>query len=753
MRSKLTFSIAMFSAILALTATLHAGPALDALKTSGVTGGLVVHISCGDGKETASLRINDSILVQGLDTDEAGLDKARKNLKSMGLHGKVTVAAFDGKNLPYVDNLVNVIVVDDQTGNCRVPGEEIARVLAPGGIAVVQKTNNQQLITDNYQSLPGMQGWLKYTKPVPAEIDDWTHYLHDPSNNAVGKDRVVGPPRSMQWMASPVWARHHDKLASVSSVVTTQGRMFYIVDRGPAHTPNYTAKWFVEARDAFNGVFLWAQPIKTWVSHTKGFRSGPVQIARLLVAEKDKVYTALGINDPVSILDAATGKLLKTLKGTEKAEEIIVQSPTVLVLVGEQSAEHAFTPGNDFKKKILLAVDPSTGKQLWRWPASGSADILPRTLAASAKSAYFQESGNTVCLDMASGDESWKTTLIEQGPQPENKQPPKKTPENGKKGRKPQKKSKSKRVARSAGWLFNTLVVSGDVVLSCDGNTLWALSAANGKKMWNCPAETPCGKTPSVDILVIDDLVWTSPSFTEGRSLKTGEVAKTLDLKQTVTTAGHHHRCYRNKATGDFILFGWRGTDFFDTKGDGHSRNNWIRGVCQYGVMPANGFLYAPPHNCGCYPEAMLRGFWAVSGKENPVSISGRFTGTLRKGPVFAKKTEGKATGTSDWPTYRLEPSRGSCAAAALPAQLTQAWQADVGGSPTAPVIGNGFVLLACKDDHTVYAFDENSGKALWSFIADGVVDSPPTIYAGRILFGTSAGSVYCITLDNGELA
>ena len=29
--------------------------------------------------------------------------------------------------------------------------------------------------------------------------------------------------------------------------------------------------------------------------------------------------------------------------------------------------------------------------------------------------------------------------------------------------------------------------------------------------------------------------------------------------------------------------------------------NSWIRGTCQYGIMPANGFLYAPPDACACF--------------------------------------------------------------------------------------------------------------------------------------------------------
>lgn len=41
--------------------------ARDILDATGVKGGLIVHLGCGDGKLTAALRVNDRYLVHGLD--------------------------------------------------------------------------------------------------------------------------------------------------------------------------------------------------------------------------------------------------------------------------------------------------------------------------------------------------------------------------------------------------------------------------------------------------------------------------------------------------------------------------------------------------------------------------------------------------------------------------------------------------------------------------------------------------------------
>ena len=39
--------------------------------------------------------------------------------------------------------------------------------------------------------------------------------------------------------------------------------------------------------------------------------------------------------------------------------------------------------------------------------------------------------------------------------------------------------------------------------------------------------------------------------------------------------------------------------------------NSWIRGTCQFGIMPANGLLYKAPDACGCYPKTKVQGFFA----------------------------------------------------------------------------------------------------------------------------------------------
>ncbi|MFH1919311.1 MAG: class I SAM-dependent methyltransferase, partial [Planctomycetota bacterium] len=186
--------------------------AREILEATGVAGGLVVHLGCGNGRLTAALCANDGFLVQGLDRDAKNVDEAREHIRSLGLYGQVTADRLSGTRLPYVDNLVNLVVAEDLDG---VSKDELLRVLCPNGVAYVKEDGR----------------WAKTVKPRPPEIDQWTHCLHDATNNPVAHD-PVGPPRRLQWVGSPRWSRHHDNMSSVSAVVSTGGRVFYIFDEG-----------------------------------------------------------------------------------------------------------------------------------------------------------------------------------------------------------------------------------------------------------------------------------------------------------------------------------------------------------------------------------------------------------------------------------------------------------------------------------------------------------------------------------------
>ena len=105
------------------------------LNQTGVKGGLVVHLGCGDGALTAALRANEGYLVHGLDTDPENVARARQRARSLGVYGKVAIDRLDGPSLPYADNLVNLLVAEELG---KVSMDECLRVLAPDGEAFIK---------------------------------------------------------------------------------------------------------------------------------------------------------------------------------------------------------------------------------------------------------------------------------------------------------------------------------------------------------------------------------------------------------------------------------------------------------------------------------------------------------------------------------------------------------------------------------------------------------------------------------------
>jgi hypothetical protein len=252
------YSIAFVFLFLLLLATSgfasdESSVAEQVLSVSKLQGGLIVHLGCGDGRLTEELGKDDRFLVHGLDVDEDNIATARDYLSDLGVYGQVSVSVFDGKRLPYADNLVNLIVAESPID---VSEEELLRVLAPFGMAMI-KTGGQ---------------WRKIVKPRPDEMDEWTHFLHAADGNAVSSDRQVGRPESLRWLDDPAFSRHHDEVLALSAMVTGGGRIFSIVDEAPRATFHSTigGNFFLIARDAFNGLVLWKKPIEDWGWHSWG---------------------------------------------------------------------------------------------------------------------------------------------------------------------------------------------------------------------------------------------------------------------------------------------------------------------------------------------------------------------------------------------------------------------------------------------------------------------------------------------------
>ena len=719
--------------------------ALDAITTirdSGIPGGICVILGDKDGTMTADAGRDTRFTVQALCADRGEQETIRDTIRKAGCYGRVSATPFTGGALPYTDNLINLVIVRNREWLAKngITAAELMRVVAPGGRAVVEGETT--------------------TKPWPDEIDQWTHFLHGPDGNPVAEDTVAGPPRHFQWVGGPKWAQSHETDTSLRCLISANGRIYYILNEAPtslAGPDSPPDKWSLQARDAFNGVPLWKIPVKAW-----GWRQWkpswftprpgviPLNLDKRIAANGDLVYFTLGYRAPVSEIDGRTGKLLRTFAGTERATELLCTGDSLILTALDAE-----------KGPVVKRLDLASGKLLWtsagsyagttvdyyRFTEMGGevepAKVDPTLdIAVDSGTIALVDGDSVAALDYATGEQRWRTKF-----------PLAKEDLN------------AGRINNQAGNVWNgAMIVAGEVVLHASPNMLAAFSAQTGKVLWQQPKKYLQHLWYEwQDVFVIDGLVWTWsselkneklagnkggsswPVSVNGYNLQSGRLEKSIDLGNTFKTH-HHHRCYRNKATSKYILSSRRGSEFINLTGGEHSVNNWVRGACHMGMMPANGMHYAPPHPCQCYANEMLNGINALTSTRGDAVIATLkelAPHRLAKGPGYDTATPGpEAVPGTDWPIFRADARRSGSTAAALPADMEQLWQVKAGSKASAPVSADGKLFVALVDEHQVLALSAGNGRELWRFTANARVDSAPTYDRGALVFGCADGRV-----------
>lgn len=701
--------LALFAALAAvfLCGSIQAQNATEARATAetlvgfpGLRPGLCVSVDAADGELLAELAIAGQYHVHGLTSDRESLEKTRRYVASRGLYGQVVVDHSPLTHLPYAGNLINVLVVEDFAA-ARKNGltlNEIMRVVAPMSSALLGNAPadlKQSLNQAGYEgAVTNRKGaWTQVIRPWPEGMDEWPQRDHDAGCSSISNDRLVQPSNSVQWIAG--YAARHD--TGPNPVLTAGGRIF----------SSYSDLGIV-ARDAFNGSKLWQ-------------REG----ARALIATEDKLFARLENIGPLVALDARTGATIReySFGGASKPwpplSRLAYHDGVMLTGVRE----------------LIEAYDAESGEQLWRKQIPGERgagggkldlfqDINKKRIIGEGKVFLtLTETKEFLCLDLKTGEEIWRVST-----------------------------EGDRLVCYRQGVLLSQYSGKGtnqeEVVFNAaysakDGTFLWR---HDYRKVWH-------GGTPH-DVFLLNGLVWVltsvpvdgvpygkEPQAWHGLDPKTGEVVRRADWPNT------KRRCFGDRATERYIIAG--GIDFLDTETGEQHKFLGGRGSCSFGRMPANGLVYQAPNTCQCYSQ--VRGFVAFSsdasstdGEDGPQGQPLRLTGM--------GKAADETPSAEDWPMLRHDPARNGSTATALPAELKPTWEQDVGGNLSSPTVACGKVFVASIEDHRVVALDQKTGEVVWSYRANGRVDSPPTIYAGKAFFGCSDGWVYCVSSATGEL-
>jgi outer membrane protein assembly factor BamB len=215
-------------------------------------------------------------------------------------------------------------------------------------------------------------------------------------------------------------------------------------------------------------------------------------------------------------------------------------------------------------------------------------------------------------------------------------------------------------------------------------------------------------------------------------------------------------RCHMSCATTNYLITSRTGAELVSLEEEEWHLHHWLRGACLYGLMPANGILYAPPNPCACYTQSGLDGFNAVTGHvvgwEGLVERPRSRNFVRGESSPYVKLEQPTDQAADAWPVYRHDNKRSGSTPAEVALPLSFNWRVKGYDSLTSLVVAKGRCVFAEEDRHTVHCLDAKTGKAQWSYIAGGRIDSPPSISGNSLYFGCADGWLYRLLVSTGEL-
>ena len=671
-----------------------------------VSRGLCVQL--GGGGLDDSLALADEYTVHRLERDESQVSYLRAEIADRGMYGTVTVERWEHDSLPYLANLVNLVYVFPEFAE--IPESELRRVVAPGGKLVRVGSDGAR---------------VEWTKPVDAGTDEWTHQWHGADGALTSDDSAVNVPTGLQWIQGPLFAMDGRK-SSTQSLVSAGGRNFYITQNVAENINRSDKHQYLVARDAYNGLQLWQT---LWPGP---FVDGSGETNPRLVAANERLWIAT--LDGVREVNAVTGELIR--------EITLSRSPTKLLFA------------NDC---LLIQHDSGMvcerdGERLWDFAGNhvyGAVVVGQAVLClVSQRSDSGEFVNELVRLDLDTGHEAWR---VDSRPWTETRR------------------------------LRINFAADDFVGLQSHGH-LHVFSIRDGQHLWSNTTGARPGKDYADERFVghfyRHGLVWmlleNSPREREGQNTWAAFDPRTGEIERTLTTVGAWPEtaspakmgCQLLIASDRYIMVPRQATFIDFETGEKHGFE-FARGGCGLGFVPANGLVYAHPHACGCFSEA-VRGFLAMHSHPAPRIDDATDSERLVRGPAYGTARPSRQVDTVEWSTYRGNASRGAMCQSEIPTALRSRWTASVisasertdsdewslrvGNRITAPVFSQGMVFVADVQGQRLVAIDRQSGDTLWEHFAAGRIDSPPTIHGDLCLFGSHDGCVSCVSTTTGQL-
>ncbi len=707
----------------AIASTAQAAPDWDALgerilTAAGEEAGFCVDLRCGGGGLALSILKRSQFFVHALETDDGRVDQARERLEPSGLYG-VRVAVERGRpdRLPYGDYCANLIIRGDlfADGPAGPPWKEVLRLLRPGGLAYMGQTAEaagpgskltaaglreqlRQAGATDFEVIEEDGVWAKVRRGRPSGAGDWSHGRWGTAgNNPCVEDELVKAPFQTLWIAGPrSFTKFGLPLASNGRVLLRHGG---ITREGRWEPP--ARGDLIQAFDAYNGTLLWDRRLPELAG--EGF-----------VALGENVFAAAGTT--LYAVRAADGQVrwkapaAEVLPGMKDFAWYACADGVVVVVLYDEAIELKQLR-DQRKRKGIAGLRADDGRVIW----SATPEPGLGSVALGGGRAFCELPGRElIAVEIATGRRAWSQPVPNAGGIRfhRNRLYTAAGVFDAADGRLVQK-------ARFAGILVGERAYAGGF------KGVSAVELATGKKVetFPVPRDPYCPKTGIPD----------GCSYMYGRCI--------------VSTASTH--CF---------FFTYSGTVIGDLTRNELFPAEAFRSNCRTGVIAGNGLVYNSPSGCGC--AFAVRGgvalapvdeafYWARPKSDPPPQ--------LEKGPAYAEPIAGEDS-PEDWPCYRHDAARSNVTAARLALPLKQQWKIKIQGGITPPAVAcssggkpGGTVFVGSRD-HSVAAFDSESGKLRWRYRTGGEVPVTPTVRRGRVYAGSQDGWAYCLRADDGRL-
>ena len=656
--------------------------------------------------------------------------------------GRLAAEAGPLARLPYADRLIDLVVATeitpDVTGQLSI--KEILRVLRPRGKAIIGKVGAesgskrlaewaQQAGADNITSRTDEYGsWIEFSKPSPADTDDWSHWEKGPDNNPVSGDAIIKAPYMTQFMTGPFY------IGMPAITTAAGGRTFLAIGHIAHHRREWGELYTLIARNGYNGRELWRQRLPDgYLVHRSAF-----------VATPDVFYMIE--DDHCRMLDAETGGELGAIHPEEVHGQwkwMAISGDVLYFLAGKPGAKTETKKGDRsfggwswadlsrgyYKQRMphgygdtLAAYDLKQNKVLWTHHEQRLIDSRGMALR-DGKLFFYCPDLHLRCLSASTGRILWTNndpetlSLIE-------------VPGRG--------------LTSTPGFRTACMTVATPDALIIQGQTrmnVVAIATQSGSFLW-----TKKKITNNPNAIYLDDnvILGVGPSGEhEVIEPLTGEVKENLHFQKRA--------CTRLTASTDSLFCRGEGLLRFDREQRQTMVDGAARPACNDGAIPANGLLYLGPWQCDC--NLSLIGFLArCSAGDFRFDYVATESDRLQQGEVKSAEIQPFDVSDEDWWTYRANNQRSASTKIEIPTQVSRQWEYNPASEfvPTAPTAAGG--LWFCGgDDGKVKAIDARTGQLCWEFRTPSPIKYPPTLWEGRAFFGSGDGYVYALEAATGR--